>query len=377
MKLSVYFSGLLIVHKAVPQYPQHGLLLTDWFHVHYNTMYLHNRYDKHYGSGDLQYGYDIREFYVDGSELATFTYVSSLIGGRGRRPEHQSYPLAEYQLVADAENHFRLVCGASEYSYEMLADGHSIMLIALDGNDIQPVSVDSFIINPGETVDFRLIPDQNTDVQSGRYWLRARTLGAWRGFTVEKQKWNVTHEVKAILAYDSNTRTDPTSSERQCLSDQRCRVFNCPFAFYPPERNRTCLPVTSARSAYISGWLDAEYGLNDHVTEEYFLNVGFVIGSSINAVKFIPPRTLLKSGQFDSDRHVKQCPAESVCQQSGCLCTHIKRLPYNKTIQVRNSPAVPVVRECCNVMRPGDTAFIFYSSDAQPQHSLPGLQLCL
>jgi len=172
-------TGLLIIHKELPQYPQHGLVLTDWYHADHKEFDLHNAYNRYAGSGDLQYNYDDREFYLDGSELASMVYVSSLLGGRGRWLEHLPYPLSVYQLTPEVENHFRLVCAASEYSYEVLADGHSITVIALDGYDIQPLTVDSFIVNPGETIDFRVVPDTET-AQSGRYWLRARTLGAKR-----------------------------------------------------------------------------------------------------------------------------------------------------------------------------------------------------
>jgi len=320
----------------MPQQPQQGLVLTDWFHANHAAMELHNALGKRAGSGDLQNSLDDREYYVDGPELASFTYVSSLLGGRGRWPEHLPYPLSEYGLTSDVETRFRLVNAATEYAYEVLADGHSMTVIALDGYDIQPLSVGAFIINPGESIDFLLVPDQDT-AQSGRYWLRAWTLGAKRGHDVAVLSWNVTHEVKAILAYDNETGTDPTSSERRCTAEKPCRIFNCPFAFYPDERNRTCLALTDARSAYTPDWLDLEFGLSNVQYKEYFLNFGFVIGSSINAVKFMPPRALLRPGQYDNDPHVVQCPDEAECQVNGCVCTHLKELPYNTAIQVLSS----------------------------------------
>ena len=278
------------------------------------------------GSGDLQYSRDMREISVEGIPIAAFTYVSSLLGGRGRWQEHLPYPLSEYRLTSDVETRFRLVSAAFEYSYEVLADRHSITVIALDGYDIQPLSVDSFIINAGESIDFLLVPDQDT-AQSGRYWLRARTLGK-----------NVTHGVKAILAYDNETGTDPTSYERPCTAEKPCRIFNCPSASYPEELNRTSVALTDARSAYTPDWLDSEFGLNDVEYKEYFFNFAFPLEPpSINAVTFVTPRALLRPEQYDNDPHIIQCPDEAECQVNGCVCTYLKELPYNETIQVLSS----------------------------------------
>ena len=158
--------------------------------------------------------------------------------------------------------------------------------------------------------------------------------------------WDLTHEVKAILSYDKEDGTDPTSSERRCVADKPCRVFNCPFAFYPADRNRTCLSLADARSAYTPAWLDAEFGLNDVDYSEYFLNFGgfYDNGSAINNVKFVTPRALLRPRHIDNDRHVVQCPPDDAeCQPNACNCTHVKQLPYNKTIQVFNTTYIIVV----------------------------------
>jgi len=215
------------------------------------------------------------------------------------------------------------VGAATEFAYEVIADGHTMTLIALDGYDIQPLSADSFIILPGESIDFLLVPDPDT-VQSGRYWLRARTLGK-----------NVTHEVKGILAYDNETGTDPTSSERCCIAEKPCRIFNCPYFTYPKQFNRTCVPLTDARSAFAPDWLDTQFGVTSSEYVEYFLNFAHPLGPmSINAVEFSMPRALLRPKQFDSDPHVVPCPDAIECQTNRCECTYIKELPFNTTIQV-------------------------------------------
>jgi len=273
---------------------------------------------------------------VDGTPVATFAYDSTLVGGRGRWSEDLLYPLTEYQLTAGVETRFRLVCASIEYAYEIQADGHSMTVLASDGYDIQPLSVDSFIVLPGEAIDFLLVPDQDT-AQSGRYWLRVRTMGVKYKDDIF-QPWKVMHEGKAILAYDNETGTDPTSSERSCTAEKPCRIFNCPFASYQEELNRTGLVLTDARSAYTPDWLDSEFGLNDANYIEYFLNFGHPAGGmSINAINFVSPRALIRPGHYDNDSHITQCPDVVQCQVVGCECTQIKELPYNATIQVLSS----------------------------------------
>jgi len=289
------------------------------------------------GSGDVVLHHDTREYDVDGIPVSIFTYDSSLMNGRGRYPEHLPYPLSEHRLTAGVENRFRLVSASNLYAYEVLADGHSITVIALDGYNIQPLSVDLFIILPGESIDFLLVPDPDT-AQSGRYWLRARTLGAKIGQDGELEPWNATHEVKGILAYDNQTGTDPTSSERCCTAEKPCRIFNCPYLTYPKQFNRTCVALTDARSAYTPDWLDLEFGLSDVGYKEYFLNFALHFGPpTINGMSFEMPRALLSPGQYDNDPHVTPCPDEAECQFNVCFCTHLKQLPYNETIQVRSS----------------------------------------
>jgi len=291
------------------------------------------------GSQDLQNILDVYKNTVNNAKvISAFTYVSSLLGGRGRWPDNVPYPLTEYRLTADVQTRFRLVCASNIMSFEVRADGHLITVIALDGYDIQPLSVDTFIINAGETIDFLLVPDPDT-AQSGRYWLRARIEEAMRGIDKEVQlPWNMTYEVKAILAYDNETGTDPTSSERRSIAGKPCRIFNCPARLYPEEVNRTCVALTNARSAYTLDWLDSEFGLNNVGYKEYFLNfANLFVTPSINGVQFVTPRALLRPAQYDNNPYVVQCPDEAECQSNGCTCTHIKKLPYNETIQVRSS----------------------------------------
>jgi len=284
----------------------------------------------------------VTEYSVEKLAGATFSYDSSLLGGRGRWQD-LPYPLTEYRLTAGVENRFRLVCASNVYSYTISADEHSLTLIAVDGYDIQPLSLTRIMIHSGESFDFLLVPDEDT-VQSGRYWLRVQALVPTSEEDEEKAL-NVTGEfinhpvqVKAILAYDNETGTEPTSSVRECTAEKPCRFFNCPFASFPEGVNATCLNLTDARSAYTPDWLDSEFGLSSVVYTEYFLNFAYLFGPpSINAVKFAMPRALLRPGQYDNDPHIVQCPDDAECQSNGCTCTHIKQLPYNETIQVLSS----------------------------------------
>ena len=152
-----------------------------------------------------------------------------------------------------------------------------------------------------------------------------------------------------LVSTTTDPSEDPTSSPRQCTADRFCLVFNCPFGNYPSTRNRTCVSLTDLKplidetSAFTAASLRSTYGLDKPPGNvvEYFLNFAFVIGSSINAVKFVPPRVMVLPGEDAeawSDRYATKCPPDEQCRSQGCVCTNVKQLRYNDTVQVGWQP---------------------------------------
>ena len=209
-----FIVGMLIIHHRAPVVPQYAVFVTDWYHVDHLTIDARHGYAlQHPGSGDFVTGYRDREYSVDGVELTSFAYVSALIGGRGRwNPDWRGLPLAKFTLLAPrgSDNRFRLVHAGAEYSYEVIADGHVIRLLAADGYDVAKYDVDSAVIHPGESLDFQVVPDSGAagggvPVAGDRFWLRARTLGDAVGPEMIRQRGNVSHEVKAVIVYGKKT----------------------------------------------------------------------------------------------------------------------------------------------------------------------------
>lgn len=326
--------GLFVVHPkspaAPPPRPYHGVLVTDWYHLTGDAVALRcgtaSPHGGHRFTGETLRSSAARHRSPDGVELTSMSYVSSLIGGRGRHDPGALLPLAVYALDADRSTAFRLVSAAADFSLEISVDRHRLNVVSLDGHDIRPVTVDSLIVHPGETVDFEIVADQIVS----RYWLRARTLLSDSDGTAGNGQ-----EARAILEYrgfvgDGN---DPLSEPRSCTESLPCVVFNCPFEDYPKEFNKSCRHVHAVSSRLEHSLiLKSEYGLSSEKPEEVFLNFAFVGGSSVNGRKFALPRG------FDAipsawRSHITPCNA-TLCGERPCRCTNIVSLPLNATVQM-------------------------------------------
>ena len=167
----------------------------------------------------------------------------------------------------------------------MSVDGHQLRVIALEGEDTAPLSVDSFIIYPGESLDFEM----DASKRGGQYWMRAVTLRVGKGR--DPRPDGIVNGVKAIVRYQDVTGdAEPTSRPRDCTSAQPCRVFNCPFGGYPASENKICLKVSDAHIGVASDDFRTKYGLTEQPAVEHFLNWNGVVGSSVNARRFVFPK---------------------------------------------------------------------------------------
>ena len=312
--------GLLIIHKVRPTVPYFNVAVQDWFHQESSVLVLANPYGTPTGSlgsgEDIYRGYHERGYSTDGVEVGDVAFTAALINGRGRW-QTERLPLTEFNVTSGVTYRFRMVNSGAVFAFRVSLDRHPLRVVALDGYDIKPLIVDSFIISPGERVDYEVRAEQT----AGRYWVRAATLRDSRDGIVQ--------EVKAILTYDSvASQEDPTTTPRQCTSDTPCVILNCPFTTLPKELNSTCIGLDDIHSLDAGGFTQATGSDSDVV--ELFLNVGFNWGSSINGKKFIGPSAPF----YQDDANLISCEKECTDRDKGCTCTHIARVPLNRTIQM-------------------------------------------
>ena len=182
-------------------------------------------------------------------------------------------------------------------------DRHKMRVVALEGVDIEPLSVDSFMIFVGESVDFEM----DANKAGGQYWMRAVTLRHGKGRNPVPD--GIINGVKAILRYgDVVGDAEPTSTPRDCTSSQPCRVFNCPFGGYPDSENKICIKVSDAHIDVASDDFRANYGLTAQPAAEHFLNWNGIVGSSMNARRFVFPKMPFYLDYQVRSRLTKSCP---------------------------------------------------------------------
>jgi hypothetical protein len=88
---------------------------------------------------------------------------------------------------------------------------------------------------------------------------------------------------------------------------------------------RSTLPASVLTDTYGVGLAPTDY-------DEYFLNFGMVVGSSVNARRFaVPPVPVF---QPDGPASALVCPAVPCAAGCKCQCAQILTLPFNRTIQL-------------------------------------------
>ena len=216
--------------------------------------------------------------------INSFRYDSSLINGRGRWKD-QLVPLTTFGVNPGETYRFRMSNGGCERGFVVSVDDHSMRVVALEGVDMAPLPVDSFMIFPGESLDFEM----DANKTEGHYWIRAVTLRHGKGHDPKPD--GIVNGVKAILRYgDVDTNAEPTSTPRDCTSSRPCRVFNCPFGGYPDSEHKICLKVSDAHVDVANEDFRARYGLTEPPAVVHFLNWNGVVGSSVNARRFVYPK---------------------------------------------------------------------------------------
>ncbi len=388
--------GLFIVHKKIPDIPEFHLKVIDWYHVSSVTLEVTSPYNRqHAGSGVhemknhgaqnvLLYGEDAVPSYYDSkttsnpapssehnqrrkrdvniqrekrgvhdgdemdddsstshsgtmdmtehdehgmhgmsghmkhgvspySDVANTVYkISGLINGRGRY-DSRKLPLSTFRVKQGLKYRFRIANTGAHLSFRISIDKHKLTLVASDGFDLKPKEYDYVMVFPGESMDFEMKANQ----KKGQYWLRA--LGGHGGHNVP---------VSAIVSY-SDSSEDPVSTATPCTFKSKCQSFNCPKDAYPTHEHIQCTSIDMARS--LNDDENRHYyasQANEEITE-IFINLGFNFGPSMNSMKFMMPSTPMHQIY---DNGVVKC-SDEVCK-TGCECTNIQSIPYNKTIQM-------------------------------------------
>ncbi|KAI8498072.1 hypothetical protein Bbelb_240160 [Branchiostoma belcheri] len=253
-----------------------------------------------------------RPFSYDGVKISSREYNSALINGRGRFRNNRA-PLSTFTVPTGGSVNFRIIHVGPDYPFRFSVDQHELTVTASDGYDMAPRSVQSVILYPGESYDIRINGSADPDL----YWIRAKTLRV--GHCTKCYPYNEANvvpddaieEVRAVLRYQGVTaNSDPNTSKRNCSEENPCYVFNCPFAGYPEHLNTFCININKAEAP-----VSSPEGEKSKVTDND------------------DEHSLITEASDDSAAVIVPCDKEQ-CLRSGCRCTHIIDIPYNKTIQL-------------------------------------------
>ena len=324
--------GALIVRRSkekgtVP--PHFPMVINDWFPLSSTEIDLMSPF-RNAGPGSAESLFispDKKGSSLDGVELTSMDYWSGLINGRGRKGNNTS-PLTVFNVIRGKKYRLHIVMASGEFAYRVSIDTHELTVIESDGHPVEPARFESVIAYPGETYVVEFEADQSP----GRYWIRAATLRTGRGFE-NPQPDGIVWEVKAILNYDKtiDKKGDPNSRKRNCTSETPCKVLNCPWPAYRRDLfpNTRCVAVSELRldSSRYEGDISKE---REDVDVELFLNLLFLIGSSINSRRMVMPRAPL----FQEPSTWQLVPCTQECAKTGCRCSNVVSLPANKTVQL-------------------------------------------
>ncbi|KAK6995229.1 laccase-1, partial [Biomphalaria glabrata] len=239
-----------------------------------------------------------------------FIFQSGLINGKGRffdnSGSHNGAPLSLFTVTTGKKYRFRLFHPGDVYPFRVSIDGHNLLVVSSDGADLVPFEVESVIVHPGERIDVIVTCNQTTD----NYWIRGQTL------EVEHS-----HVAEAILNYEGAPKdTEPTTKRSECTQELPCRVFNCPFLYYPLGSFTECINFDQVRSVK-SQRLELT---NGKPIVEYFMNFAFPghdeTPGSVNGRSFV---------DFPMAPLVQPHDPRSSCSREDCGNNKICHCPYS------------------------------------------------
>ena len=286
---------------------------------------------------------------IERAEVGPVPFYSGLVNGKGRHNDvpYSKTRLSEFRVQKGNRYRFRLIGAQGLYAYKFSIDGHRLTVVATDGYWIEPVkNVDYLIIHTGERYDFIL--DANQDAKN--YWLRAETLEINpKGGPPYR---SLGHVAEGILRYVSTDKVTPISSTQyeeiklgsppiQCSSSHKCNAVNCPFKDFHPAYHIKCTNVDKLR-------LLVETDQKEMPTANpspncpgclHFINFNFEGDSetsSVNGRNFILPPAPPQTQYDDYLKQGIQCDLKAECNPTSpaCMCTHMREVPYDKTIQL-------------------------------------------
>lgn len=303
----------------------HTVTIQDWNHFDDpETLYQRMLF----GTFDLQQNRQIDTTSdISGARFSRFHCHSGIINGKGRfystSTQHNQAPLTIYDVEPNTDYRFRVIGAATLYPFRVYIQGHrSIRIVASDGFEIEPIEVESLIIHPGERIDFIL----RTDQASNNYLLVAETLEE------EPASLNQYHAAEAIIHYtDAAVNLNPPKgSPNSCSQQNKCRIFNCPFMYYPSGQNRICLTWNDAKTIDPNSNIDEVKG----GAIERFYNFAFpgengYTPGSVNGHQFLPP-TVAAYAEWDKvEQNCGECSDSSICE-----CTYYDTIDKGNTDQV-------------------------------------------
>lgn len=287
---------------------------------------------------------------IERAEVGPVPYFSGLINGKGRHNDvpYSKTRLSEFRVVHGKNYRFRLIGAQGLYAYKFSIDGHRMTVVGTDGYWIEPVNnVDYIIIHTGERYDFILHADQ----PKKNYWLRAETLEIIPKGGPPYQSRG--HVAEGILRYvDDNQANieDIKSTEYeeiklgspaiQCTSSHKCNAVNCPFKNFHPAYHTECINVDKLQLLLDTDPNEMPAAVPTPGCKDclHFINFNFEGDSetsSVNGRNFILPPSPPQTQYEDYEKQAIECDLTADCNPTtlACMCTHVRTVPYDKTIQ--------------------------------------------
>ncbi|KAF6033174.1 hypothetical protein EB796_008520 [Bugula neritina] len=301
------FGALIVTDNRRPSYPSFNVLVNDWLHMDSDEFAT-----SLYGPGEDTATYSpIPDRYDDlaDEDVGDLASDSFLINGRGRF--NNTAPLTIHRVDQGQQYMFRFINTGFDNMVEVSIDGHRMTVVGVDSCEVEPVVLDSVFLAIGERVNVLITADQPED----NYWVRYRAP--------HKSQTPLAH---SILSYTSSS-ADPNTAAKQCTESNKCVALNCPFQTAPGWK---CIPMHMMKSTSYHA-VEVEKISDGSDISEHFLAYSYMAGDSING------RTLeLPSSPFYQQHYSKTGTVcdDTVCDSVGCACTHVRKLPTNKVVQI-------------------------------------------